>query len=71
MGGAIEVRGLEKRYGDHLVLRGLDFSVGQGEVFALLGVNGAGKTTALECIEGFRNYDGGAVTIRGRMGIQF
>ena len=71
MGGAIEVRGLEKRYGDHLVLRGLDFSVGQGEVFALLGSNGAGKTTALECIEGFRNYDGGAVTIRGRMGIQF
>lgn len=36
----------------------------------MLGVNGAGKTTALECIEGLRKYDGGSIAINGRMGIQ-
>ena len=68
---AIKVSGLHKSYGDHKVLRGLDFSVGQGEIFALLGANGAGKTTALECMEGFRTYDSGTVTVHGVTGIQF
>ncbi len=37
---------------------------------ALLGVNGAGKTTMLECIEGLRSYDSGTITINGKIGIQ-
>ena len=45
---AIQVNELRKSYGDHAVLKGLTFHVSKGEVFALLGVNGAGKTTALE-----------------------
>lgn len=70
MNPAIQVHCLRKSYGDHPVLKGLDFHVNQGEIFALLGVNGAGKTTALECIEGLRKYDGGTIQVNGRMGIQ-
>ena len=55
MTSAIEVRGLTKSYGGRAVLKGLSLEIKRGEVFALLGVNGAGKTTALECIEGLRN----------------
>ncbi|MBC5787149.1 ABC transporter ATP-binding protein [Clostridium facile] len=67
---AIQVHGLTKSYGEHMVLKGLDFQIAQGEVFSLLGVNGAGKTTALECMEGLRKYDSGTVTVNGKMGIQ-
>ena len=70
MTDALQVKGLKKSYGNIPVLKGIDFSVQQGEIFALLGVNGAGKTTALECIEGLRAYDNGEITIRGKIGIQ-
>lgn len=70
MNDAIQIHQLKKRYGKHTVLKGLDFTVHKGEIFALLGVNGAGKTTALECIEGLRKYDSGNITVNGRMGIQ-
>lgn len=70
MNEAIRVDALQKRYGSHAVLKGLTFRIMQGEIFALLGVNGAGKTTTLECIEGLRRYDGGQITVNGRMGIQ-
>ena len=43
----IKVTDLHKSFGELAVLKGIDFSVQQGEIFALLGVNGAGKTTAL------------------------
>ena len=46
MKDAIQVRELKKSYGSHMVLKGLDFQIEKGEIFALLGVNGAGKTTA-------------------------
>ena len=67
---AIEVRGLEKKYGSKMVLKGLDLQIEKGEIFALLGSNGAGKTTTLECIEGLRKYDGGTIVVNGKMGIQ-
>ncbi|WP_371197638.1 ABC transporter ATP-binding protein [Eubacterium sp. 14-2] len=70
MNSAIQVRGLKKSYGRDIVLNGLDFEIKKGEIFALLGVNGAGKTTALECIEGLRKYDSGTITVNGKMGIQ-
>lgn len=70
MSDAIQIDGLKKSYGDHIVLKGLNFHVAKGEIFALLGVNGAGKTTALECIESLRTYDSGSVLVNGRMGIQ-
>ena len=70
MNEAIKISSLTKSYGTHAVLKGLDFCVQKGEIFALLGINGAGKTTSLECIEGLRKYDGGSITINGIMGIQ-
>ncbi|MFT3985470.1 MAG: ABC transporter ATP-binding protein [Lachnospiraceae bacterium] len=70
MSTAIQITGLKKSYGEHMVLKSLHFQVMQGEIFALLGVNGAGKTTALECIEGLRTYDSGSITVNGRVGIQ-
>lgn len=67
---AIRIENLWKRYGDRTVLKGISLRVNRGETFALLGVNGAGKTTALECMEGLRRYDGGTLTVNGRRGIQ-
>ncbi|MCI8355414.1 MAG: ABC transporter ATP-binding protein [Lachnospiraceae bacterium] len=70
MTNALEVYGLRKSYGKKMVLKGIDLRVRRGDIFALLGINGAGKTTALECIEGLRKYDGGSVSVNGRIGIQ-
>ncbi len=70
MNEAIKISNLPKSYGTHVVLNDLDFCVQQGEIFALLGINGAGKTTSLECIEGLQKYDSGSITINGIMGIQ-
>ena len=67
---AIEIVDLKKNYGDNAVLKGVNLTVQQGEILALLGVNGAGKTTTLECVEGLRPYDGGTVTVNGKIGIQ-
>jgi ABC-2 type transport system ATP-binding protein len=62
---AIEVVGLERRYGDFRAVRGISFEVQAGEVFALLGVNGAGKTSALEVLEGLAAPSGGSVRVLG------
>lgn len=70
MNNAIRVSGLKKSYGNNIVLKGLDLEIKKGETFALLGINGAGKTTALECIEGLKKCDEGTITINGKMGIQ-
>jgi len=66
----INVQELRKSYGAHEVLKGVTFSVQQGEIFALLGANGAGKTTALECIENLRRYDSGTIELHGDFGVQ-
>ena len=47
MNEAIKISNLTKSYGTHVVLKGLNFCVQQGEIFGLLGINGAGKTTSL------------------------
>ena len=60
---AIEIKGLVKRYGEKFAVNGIDLTVQQGEIFALLGPNGAGKTTTVEILEGFRNIDGGFVSV--------
>ena len=56
---AIEVAGLEKRYGDRRAVDGISFTIAAGEVFGLLGPNGAGKTTTVETLEGYRTPDAG------------
>ena len=62
---AVEVKGLVKRYGPLEAVRGIDFTVEQGEVLSLLGPNGAGKTTTLEILEGFLNRTSGHVSVLG------
>src|SRR5579871_7016412 len=61
----IAVENLTKRYGDVQALRGVSFSVQEGEVFGLLGPNGAGKTSTVEILEGLRPPDGGRVSVCG------
>jgi ABC-2 type transport system ATP-binding protein len=61
----IAVENLTKRYGDVQALRGVSFSVQEGEVFGLLGPNGAGKTSTVEILEGMRPADGGSATVCG------
>jgi ABC-2 type transport system ATP-binding protein len=62
---AIVVRDLTKSYGTVGALRGVSFSVAEGEVFGLLGPNGAGKTTTVEILEGYRDRDGGDAVVLG------
>ena len=61
----IVVDNLTKRYGDITTVKGISFSVKEGEVFGILGPNGAGKTTTLEMIEALRSIDEGTVTLDG------
>jgi ABC-2 type transport system ATP-binding protein len=65
MSNAIEVHGLRKSYGNFEAVKGIDFTVESGKVFAFLGPNGAGKTTTTEILEGYRKRDSGDVTVLG------
>jgi len=65
MAGAIEVRGLVKRYGELSAVAGVDFSVASGTIFSFLGPNGAGKTTTVEILEGLRHATSGDVRVLG------
>ncbi|GGR04039.1 ABC transporter ATP-binding protein [Kitasatospora griseola] len=67
---AVEARGLHRRYGPSgaagfEAVRGLDLSVARGELFALLGTNGAGKTSTMEVLEGLAAPSAGEVRVLG------
>lgn len=61
----IEVSHLQKKYGAKTAVDDLSFTVKKGEIFGLLGHNGAGKSTTIECILGLKSYDSGNVNILG------
>jgi len=62
---AIRVQGIEKSYKDLHVLRGVDFEVASGSIFALLGSNGAGKTTMVKILSTLLTADGGHAAVEG------
>ena len=62
----LEVEGLEAGYGQVQQLRGLDFTVGEGEVVVILGANGAGKTTTIRAVCGMIPATGGRVRLAGQ-----
>jgi polar amino acid transport system ATP-binding protein len=59
----IAVERLVKRHGVHEVLRGVDFACGRGEVDAIIGPSGGGKSTFLRCLNGLEPFHGGRVAI--------
>lgn len=61
----IAVDNLRKSYGSFRAVDDISFTVERGETFALLGPNGAGKTSTIEILEGFRDRDGGRVSVAG------
>jgi ABC-2 type transport system ATP-binding protein len=62
---AIRVKGLQKSYKDLHVLRGVDFDVAPGSIFALLGSNGAGKTTVVRILSTLLKHDAGSASVSG------
>jgi ABC-2 type transport system ATP-binding protein len=62
---AIHVQGLEKAYQKLEVLRGVDFDVARGSIFALLGSNGAGKTTIIKILSTLLKSDSGGASVNG------
>ena len=63
---AIRFAGVAKSYGGQQVLRGVDFEVRAGEIFGLVGMNGAGKTTCIKALLDFQAVDAGAIEVFGR-----
>ncbi|MDP1819374.1 MAG: ABC transporter ATP-binding protein [Acidimicrobiales bacterium] len=63
---AIEVRDLQKAFGEQPVLRGVDLRVSEGAIIALLGPSGCGKTTLLRTIAGLEQADAGTIVVGGR-----
>ena len=61
----ITIKGLVKNYGTFEAVKGISFDVYKGEIFGLLGQNGAGKSTTLEIIETLREKTSGSVTVNG------
>src|SRR5678816_4568654 len=62
----LRVRGLEKRFGAHAVLRGIDLDVMSGDRIAILGASGSGKSTLLRCLNFMERPSAGVVELGGR-----
>ncbi len=62
----IELKGVEKRFGNFVAVSDLTLSLKQGEFFSLLGPSGCGKTTALRIIAGFQDHEEGEISIDGQ-----
>lgn len=61
----VQIENLVKRYGDLVALDHLNLKIAEGEIFGLLGPNGSGKTTAINCMLSLLKYDKGAIRIFG------
>ena len=66
MENVIEVLNLTKKYKDLIAVDNLSFNVKKGEILGLLGPNGSGKTTTINCLLSLLNYDQGLIKIFGQ-----
>ena len=66
----VSIRGLCKSFGDHVVLKGIDFDVRPSQVVVVIGPSGSGKSTFLRCCNGLEQAEGGTVQICGRTLVQ-
>lgn len=66
MENVVEVKNLVKRYKERVALDHLNLEIRKGEIFGLLGPNGSGKTTAINCILSLLQYDKGEICVMGR-----
>jgi polar amino acid transport system ATP-binding protein len=62
----IEVTGLSKSFGDHVVLRDVSFEIQRGQTVAVIGASGGGKSTMLRCLIGLETADAGTLSIDGQ-----
>ena len=65
MGAAVTVQGLRKAYGSLVAVQDVSLEVATGEIFGVLGPNGSGKTTTVECVQGLRRADAGHIRVLG------
>ena len=64
---ALEVKNLKKNYGKVEVLKGIDFSLEDGQVLAIIGSSGSGKTTLLRCLNFLETPNDGSITVKGNV----
>jgi len=62
---ALSAKNLNKRFGDFHVLKNLSLDIEQGSIHGIVGLNGSGKTTSLDCLLGLQSFDSGTVSILG------
>lgn len=65
MSAIVELKNAHKRFGSNHVLRGVSFEVQRGQVAAIIGQSGSGKSTALRCMDRLETLDGGEITVCG------
>lgn len=65
MARAVVVRNLRRTYGEVVAVDDVSFHVDEGEIFGIIGPNGSGKTTTVECLQGLRSRSGGEVEVLG------
>ena len=61
----LEITGLKKKFGEDVILDGVDLTINKGEVVVMLGSSGCGKSTLLRCINGLESFDKGSIRIDG------
>ncbi|MBC2575830.1 methionine ABC transporter ATP-binding protein [Peptostreptococcus canis] len=62
----IEIKNVNKYYGDYRVLKDVDFTINEGEIFGIIGHSGAGKSTLLRCINRLESFDNGDIVVDGK-----
>lgn len=65
MAKLIEIKNLRKSFGDKTVLKDVSLEAGKGDIIAVIGASGSGKSTMIRCIAGLENVDGGQILLNG------